>query len=248
MGQSSMTSTKSTSSTFSSSSSNQAIPGYFFLLLERLHTTLNHKITKDWKPNMDQYSSLLYRCTNDFRGFKRKQLRIERLHVALELAKALEFLHASNIVYRDLKPDNIGFDLRGQLKLFDFGLAKELKSSKRYIDGTYLLTANTGSRRYMAPEVACHERYNLSVDVFSYGILLWELTTLLKPFDGFTEIQHMNLVVKRGYRPPMEEVRFGWGENVKELMKECWDASAFRRPTFGEVIERLEGILKSVSV
>lgn len=151
-------------------------------------------------------------------------------------------------MYRDLKPDNIGFDVHGSLKLFDFGLAKELKASKRYMDGTYLLTANTGSRRYMAPEVACHERYNLSVDVFSFGILLWELCTLQKPFDGFTENQHMNLVVKRGYRPSMEELRFGWGEGVKELMRECWDVAAYKRPSFQKVVERLEDMIQSSNV
>ena len=87
---------------------------------------------------------------------------------------------------RAQKPENIGFTKEGVLKLFDFGLAKELKPHRRLPDGTYQLTGNTGSRRYMAPEVAGVRPYNLSVDAYSFGILLWELSALEKPFDGFT--------------------------------------------------------------
>jgi serine/threonine protein kinase len=57
-----------------------------------------------------------------------------------------------SIIYRDLKPDNIGFDVRGDVKIFDFGLAKEFDPAKKAADGTYKLTADTGSLRYMAPE------------------------------------------------------------------------------------------------
>lgn len=49
------------------------------------------------------------------------------------------------------KPDNVGFDVRGDVKIFDFGLAKELDESKKLDDGTYHLTSDTGSLRYMAP-------------------------------------------------------------------------------------------------
>jgi serine/threonine protein kinase len=58
----------------------------------------------------------------------------------------------ASIIYRDLKPDNIGFDVRGDVKIFDLGLAKEIDPKKKLPDGTYNLTADTGSLRYMAPE------------------------------------------------------------------------------------------------
>ena len=54
-----------------------------------------------------------------------------------------------SIVYRDLKPDNIGFDVRGDVKIFDFGLAKEFNPANVLDDGTYKLTGDTGSPRYM---------------------------------------------------------------------------------------------------
>lgn len=63
-----------------------------------------------------------------------------------------------SVIYRDLKPDNIGFDVRGDVKIFDLGLAKEVDPKTKLEDGTYNLTADTGSLRYMAPEGKKHLR------------------------------------------------------------------------------------------
>lgn len=212
--------------------------GGFFLILDKLHDTLDRKIDYTWKTAADKYGSFIYRTTHDLRGLKRRGLKMERIEVALQLAQAVQYLHQHHIVYRDLKPDNIGFDVNDQLKLFDFGLAKELKPYKRHDDGTYHLTANTGSRRYMAPEVALRKSYNLSVDVFSFAILLWEICTLEKPFDGFTEAQHMNLVVQRGYRPKLEHLKL-WPVGIKTILSECWETDMHKRPTFREITASL---------
>ena len=75
----------------------------YFLLLDRLQCTLEHKIDH-WK-NFEKALSL--------DGKKRRGFLAERLHVAFDVAAALSYLHANNVIYRDLKPDNIGFDIRG---------------------------------------------------------------------------------------------------------------------------------------
>ena len=72
------------------------------------------------------------------------------------------------------KPDNIGFDVRGDVKLFDFGLSFEITEECSSVDGLYELSGNTGSMRYMAPEVALGNPYNHKVDVYSFGILFWQ--------------------------------------------------------------------------
>eukprot|EP00979_Chaetoceros_neogracilis_P014836 scaffold4912_cov284-Chaetoceros_neogracile.AAC.27 len=185
------------------------IAGGYFLILDKMHTTLDKKIEIEWKSATDKYNSFLYRTTHDLRGFKRKGARTERLEVALQLAQAMQYLHQHNVVYRDLKPDNIGFDDKDNLKLFDFGLAKELKPYKRHEDGTYHLTANTGSRRYMAP-----------------------------PFVGYSEMQHMNFVVQRGFRPKLESLKH-WPDGLRAMISRCWDQDMNRRPSFRDVVGAL---------
>ena len=71
-----------------------------------------------------------------------------------DLNKKSCFTFPNSIIYRDIKPNNIGFDVRGDLKLFDFGLSRELRDIDKTEGGMYKLTGCTGSRRYMAPEVA----------------------------------------------------------------------------------------------
>ena len=214
------------------------LEGGCFLLLDKLTMTLDKKISIDWKDSQSKWSSFVNRMVHDTRGVKRRMFRLERVTVALQLSQAMQYLHQHNICYRDLKPDNIGFDPNDSLKLFDFGLAKELKDYKRHVDGTYQLTANTGSKRYMAPEVASRARYNLSVDVFSFGILFWEMCSLEKPFDGFTELQHMNLVVQRGHRPKMDAIK-QWPLSVRHIISRCWHPISNERPSFRQVVNAL---------
>lgn len=222
------------------------LEGNCFLLLDRLTTTLDKKIKQEWRESQIKWNSILNRTIHDIRGVKRRIFRLERVNCALQLAQAMQYLHQHNVCYRDLKPDNIGFDSHDSLKLFDFGLAKELKEYKRHLDGTYQLTANTGSKRYMAPEVASRERYNLSVDVFSFGILFWEICSLEKPFDGFTEQQHTNLVVKRGHRPRMETIKH-WPLPVRHIISRCWHPISNERPDFRQVVNALIQVQNEMS-
>ena len=98
-------------------------------------------------------------------------------------------------------------------KLFDFGLCKELKSKdlkshpfhgpEDKLDA-YNLPARSGSRRYMAPEVALSLPYNEKADVYSFGILLYQVASLLKPFDEYSFAEHEDEVICRGTRPNVE--------------------------------------------
>ena len=132
----------------------------FFIVVDRLYDTLEHKVEEWRKQDAQAPQPGGFRPSKEFKESKRAHLE-ERCDIALKVAKALEYLHSRNVIFRDLKPDNIGFDQDGVLKLFDFGLAKELKHKQA--DGTYKLTGHTGSRRYMAPEVALDEPYNEKV-------------------------------------------------------------------------------------
>lgn len=92
-------------------------------------------------------------------------------------------------------------------------------------------------------EVAKRKRYNLSVDVFSFAILLWEVCALEKPFKSFTEVQHMNLVVLKDHRPRLDAVK-GWPSGTKDILRKCWDPDLHARPTFSEIVILLEEIMR----
>ena len=112
--------------------------------------------------------------------------------------------------------------------MFDFGLATELKRENRDSNGLYKLTGNTGSRRYMAPEVARGEPYNQSVDIYSVAIILWEMLSLKIAFDGYTLESHDVMVAQVGERPPMEK---SWPEQIKEVLEKSWSHENKGRPS-----------------
>ena len=142
----------------------------------------------------------------------------------------------NSIIYRDIKPDNIGFDVRGEVKLFDMGLAKELQEKDKNQDGTYNLTGFTGSIRYMAPEIAKSQPYNLSADVYSYGMLLWHFFANEPPFLTYSVKMFDEFVVHKGYRPSVDPQ---WPGTFGELMKECWSNKPSKRPDFSYITELL---------
>ena len=122
------------------------------------------------------------------------------------------------------------------MKLFDFGLAKELNEDERTKDGTYRMTAFTGSVRYMSPEVGTGKPYNEKADVYSFSILLWYFMALEPPFALYTERMIRDRVPK-GNRPILMDA---WPEGIKKLINMCWSGKIKARPSFVTVMKLLK--------
>ena len=128
----------------------------------------------------------------------------------------------------------------GRVKLLDFGLAKVLENASVDSDEVYAMSGETGSLRYMAPEIADGLRYNYSGDVYSFGIILWELNSFKKPFEGLNRELFYERIVHGGERPPLNRK---WPSELITLMTECWDADMHNRPKFKEIVDRLDTLL-----
>lgn len=133
--------------------------------------------------------------------------------------------------------DNIGFDVRGDVRLFDFGLAKELKS-KDLVEkpDKFDVTGLTGSRRYMSPECVRCLPYGFSADVYSYSILLWQIFALKTPFPNYDANKHFDQVVAKGKRPPHLS---NLPTTLLDLMKNGWSEDTAMRPTFVDICQLL---------
>ena len=92
-----------------------------------------------------------------------------------QIAIALGHLHKSNIVYRDLKPENVLFNKDGYLLLADFGLATKVEKGK-------LATSFCGTAEYLAPEMLKGQGHDFTVDIWTLGILLYEMLVGIPPF------------------------------------------------------------------
>jgi len=206
----------------------------YFIVLDRLYDTLLDRMEGQWKELADHLE-------HDFlvwsRASKVKMLWAERMGVMRDVAGALGYIHSLGVIYRDIKPENIGFDSKGVVKLFDFGLAKEVRKEDESPNGTYKLTPDTGSLRYMAPEVGNKWPYNFLADSYSFGIMLWEVASLNRPFSMYTPNEIRDMVMKWGERPKVNAV---WPDRVKKLMTTAWDSSFRKRPTMEEFHVALE--------
>jgi serine/threonine protein kinase len=204
----------------------------FFLVLERLQETLKERLQR-WA----QVSKKL-KYTIQHRGKRKVAFLKQQLDVVLTLAEAVKYVHSQGILHRDLKPDNIGFHHNGTLKLFDFDVSRTLPESSSAIpDETFAMTHKRGSCRYMSPECALGQEYNLKSDVYSFSVLCHEIMSLEKPYNDIRSDLHHDLVFCFGARPLLPD---SWPEGIKSLLRCCFSADISLRPSMEEAHRILE--------
>jgi len=167
----------------------------------------------------------------------RMELLDERIDVTLQLADALAYLHQHNVLHRDLKPDNIGFDREGVIKVFDFDIARVAPTSTTEApnneDELFHMTQKVGSPRYMSPECALREPYNKKTDVYTYGLLFHEIMTLEKPYEDIDDEEHEECVFYEGVRPHIIDMQLP--KRVKITIAKTWSVNIEKRPTMKTV-------------
>jgi serine/threonine protein kinase len=160
----------------------------------------------------------------------------EAVKLALQIAAALEEAHGRGILHRDLKPANILVTGKGVAKLLDFGLAKRMTDSNPDITKTVAGTV-LGTASYMAPEQAEGKPLDERSDIFSFGVVLYEMLSGFRAFGGDSAVQVMSSVL-RDEPPPLQA-----SAEMRRIVGKCMAKRAGERfATMAEVRRELEGL------
>jgi len=153
---------------------------------------------------------------------------------ATDIARGIHYIHQKkNIIQRDLKSRNVLIDVHLNAKVADFGLSR-LKQEDQGMTAC-------GTPAWTAPEIVRMEHYDEKVDVYSFGIVMWELITRQEPYDGQGGVQIAYAAAEQGLRP---QVPAFCPEKYSVLMQQCWAENPMERPEFGEILERLYMMMK----
>eukprot|EP01126_Amoeba_proteus_P048604 TRINITY_DN5632_c0_g1_i5.p1 TRINITY_DN5632_c0_g1~~TRINITY_DN5632_c0_g1_i5.p1 ORF type:complete len:669 (-),score=117.23 TRINITY_DN5632_c0_g1_i5:140-2146(-) len=160
------------------------------------------------------------------------------IQFGIDIAQGMAWMASMNkpsgkvILHRDLKPANVLVCQDWTCKIADFGLANLNKRDKNYYDRNY----STGSLPYMAPEVFLNGALTPALDVYAYGIVLWEIftrsTTWYEPLTEFFE-KH---VVENGKRPNIDLIKY---PELALIITSCWDHEPTLRPTFETLVSTM---------
>jgi serine/threonine-protein kinase len=164
-----------------------------------------------------------------------------KLTLAIQLANALHYIHEKKIIHRDIKPENLHIDAAGKMKLMDFGIAKS--------EGLSLTRAGftLGTPYYMAPEQVLGQPVTHLVDVYAFGVLLFELLCGHKPVAGDSVERIFHHIL---YEPlnldPLQQGNVP--KNIQDLVARCTAKTPTQRPgSLAEVAEELEVVLAEMT-
>ncbi|XP_031430244.1 platelet-derived growth factor receptor alpha isoform X2 [Clupea harengus] len=162
---------------------------------------------------------------------------MDLLSFTYQVARGMEFLSSKNCVHRDLAARNVLLSQGKIVKICDFGLARDIMHDNNYVSkGSTFLPV-----KWMAPESIFDNMYTTLSDVWSYGILLWEIFSLGgTPYPGMVVDSSFYNKIKSGYRMAKPEHAT---DDVYEMMSKCWNSEPEKRPTFLSLSETVASLL-----
>ncbi|XP_078691248.1 uncharacterized protein LOC144921801 [Branchiostoma floridae x Branchiostoma belcheri] len=203
----------------------------------------------------EKYILLEYAPKGDLLGFLRRIRNMNGeeglpgslLGYAVDIARALQELERLRIAHRDVAARNVLITADDVAKLADFGLARDVYVTTQYVRRDSRGADELLPLKWMALESIETGEYTCQSDVWSFGVLLWEIATLGQDpcYDGRTQLSFRQMVgiLRQGKRLAMPE---GCPEDLCQLMKECWCDDPDDRPTPGEIEEKLLQLRRSL--
>ncbi|XP_065219363.1 fibroblast growth factor receptor 1-like [Planococcus citri] len=175
-----------------------------------------------------------------YRHQSTKPTEITLLTYARQIAEGMTYMAAMKCIHRDLAARNILVTADHMMKIGDFGLARNIRSAEYYRK----TTQGRLPIKWMAPETLFDDKYSLKSDVWSYGVLLWEIVSFgqnpypsIKTFAGVIQVLNQNCRLEKPQNTSTD---------VYNLMLDCWEYEAKRRPNFSTIVERITELLDNI--
>ncbi|KAL4309916.1 hypothetical protein GQ457_01G035430 [Hibiscus cannabinus] len=201
--------------------------------------------------NIPMMIVLEYHPNGDLGSYLQKKGRLSPskvLRFAVDIARGMNYLHECKpdpIIHCNLQPKNILLDSGGKLKIAGFGL---LRLSKLSADKAKIARPDEQldpSNIYMAPEIRKDMIFDRSVDAYSFGVMLYEMIEGVVPFHPKPVEEAVKSMCFEQNRPQLKAKSKSYPPELRELIAECWDPEPLVRPTFSEIIVRLDKIVAS---
>ncbi|ROK23336.1 Receptor-type tyrosine-protein kinase FLT3 [Anabarilius grahami] len=205
-----------------------------------LHVTLTSKGQENealLSPSISSVSTVeeMLECEDKLQEEELQSLTYDDLlSISFQVAKGMEFLSSKNCIHRDLAARNVLITHGRQVKIGDFGLARDMEHDSNYVvRGNVRLPV-----KWMAPESIFKGVYTMQSDVWAYGILLWEIFSLgVTPYPGITVNNSFYRMIESGYH--MEQPYYA-AESVYRVMCRCWTLDPVDRPCFSKLVAFME--------
>ncbi|PPS03229.1 hypothetical protein GOBAR_AA17432 [Gossypium barbadense] len=187
------------------------------------------------------YHALWYGSDVAVKVFSKQEYSDDIIHAFRQEARGMNYLHHCNppIIHRDLKSSNLLVDKNWTVKVGDFGLSR-LKHE------TYLTTrTGKGTPQWMAPEVLRNELSDEKSDIYSFGVVLWELATEKIPWENLNSMQVIGAV---GFMNQRLEIPNGVDPRWASIIESCWHSDPQCRPTFQELLNKLRDLQRQYTL
>src|SRR5271165_5980525 len=178
----------------------------------------------------------------------------EALPIAMQIAEALEYAHDHSVIHRDLKPANIKVKPDGTVKVLDFGLAKAMLDDPAAVDmnnsptlsmGATMAGTILGTAAYMSPEQAKGKPVDRRADIWTFGVVLFEMLTGKQLYHGETASETLAFVMTK--EPPFETLPANTPPAIRTLLRRCLEKNLKRRlQHIGEARIAIEDVLSGV--
>eukprot|EP01087_Luapelamoeba_hula_P020228 TRINITY_DN686_c0_g1_i1.p1 TRINITY_DN686_c0_g1~~TRINITY_DN686_c0_g1_i1.p1 ORF type:complete len:603 (-),score=134.60 TRINITY_DN686_c0_g1_i1:128-1936(-) len=168
-----------------------------------------------------------------------------QIHIAKGIAKGMNWLHCLDppIIHRDIKPANVLVNAAFDVKVCDFGLScvKEIPKP-----GEGLRDTAVGSPIWMSPEVLSGHLASEKSDIYAFAIVMWQILTRETPFKGIRSFdEFLDEIIDNHTRPPIPK---GLDSSFEALINDCWHPEPAKRPSFGQILDRLDDVLINVAI